>query len=332
MKKAMLIATLALCGMAAFGQQWAAVLPFEVRNNAISADEALVFYGDFSNRFSRVGRDSGLFSVVPRGDVEKLFRQEAAFQLSDLSDSRKTAEYGKVLNADWLISGSISTAGTRIVFMVSMYIYPEFTHLDGSQVYAGNIDELIDKIPELIGNIQHSMTGGRTHIAQAKSDPAPVPEPKQPPSSRYPGGFNYSTGAKVGYGYLNLLGGLGSFIMGDWAGGLLVGGLQAAGITMMAIDFPQTTSHTTYNATFGRTTTTYEETGGGPAFYIGLVLELCGVIYGYFRPFKYDKPHAYYRASGKKPWQDNPLEHIGVVLLPDSKGVSVVNLSYNLSF
>ena len=145
--------------------QRAAVLPFEVRNNAVSTDEALVFYGDFNNRFSRVGRDSGLFSVVPRMDVERLFRQEAAFQLSDLSDSKKTAEYARVLNADWVISGSITKAGTRIVFMISMYIYPDFTHLDGSQVYARNIDELIDKIPELIGDIQGSMTSGREQNA-----------------------------------------------------------------------------------------------------------------------------------------------------------------------
>jgi hypothetical protein len=171
-KRIFVTALLALCGMAAFGQQRAAVLPFEVRNNAVSADEALVFYGDFNNRFSRVGRDSGLFSVVPRGDVEKLFRQEAAFQLSNLSDSKKTAEYGKALNADWLISGSISKAGTRIVFMISMYTYPDFTHLDGSQVYARNIDELIDKIPELIGDIQGSMTGGGGRPASRPETPA----------------------------------------------------------------------------------------------------------------------------------------------------------------
>ena len=39
MKKILIIAMLALCGMAAFGQQRAAVLPFEVRNNAVTADE-----------------------------------------------------------------------------------------------------------------------------------------------------------------------------------------------------------------------------------------------------------------------------------------------------
>ena len=160
MKKIMTILTMVFCAMSVFGQQRAAVLPFEVRNNAVSASEAQVFYGDFNNRFSRLGRDSGLFNVVPRGDVEKLFQQEAAFQLSNLSDSKKTAEYGKALNADWLISGSISKAGTRIVFMISMYTYPDFVQLDGSQVYARNIDELIDKIPELIGDIQGSMTRG----------------------------------------------------------------------------------------------------------------------------------------------------------------------------
>jgi formylglycine-generating enzyme required for sulfatase activity len=158
----LVLSTLAAAPGGAFAEERAAVLPFEVQDNAISANEARIFYGDFSNRFTRVGRESGLFSVTPRGDVERIFRQESAFQLSDLSDEQKTAELGRVLNADWLITGVISRMGTRIVFLVSIYTFPEFTHLDGSQVYARDIDELIGKVPELIEDIQRSMTGRRS--------------------------------------------------------------------------------------------------------------------------------------------------------------------------
>ncbi|MDR0909499.1 MAG: leucine-rich repeat protein [Spirochaetaceae bacterium] len=127
-----------------------AVFPFEVANNAVNATEAVIIREDFSNRLAQ----TGLFDLVPRTDVDKLFRQEAAFQLDDLSDSSKTAEYGKVLNADWIMSGRLAKVGSRIALVVSMYTYPDFVQKPGSQVYASNIDQLVDGIPSLISDIQ----------------------------------------------------------------------------------------------------------------------------------------------------------------------------------
>ncbi|MDR1786285.1 MAG: formylglycine-generating enzyme family protein [Spirochaetaceae bacterium] len=165
------------CVFAAYAQVRAAVFPFEVRDNVINQSEAQAFYGDFSNRFSRAGRETGLFSVVPRGDVEKLFTQEANFQLSRLSDSAKTAEYGRVLNAGWIISGQLSKVGTRIVFMISMYTYPDFVQIDGSQIYARDIDGLIDRIPGLVRDIQKSMTGGaRPGAVPGGANPGAIPD------------------------------------------------------------------------------------------------------------------------------------------------------------
>ena len=327
MKQILIIAALALCGMTAFGQQKNLVVaPFENQGSGLDAAVLNNLQDYMINAFINTGRFQ-----VPDRNALALLSAENKFQLSDWSGDNKSAEMGKVLNADYIVRVIIMHNGEVNVLSARILDVNTTKGLAAGEMEFTSQRDAHDKMDKFVGGIVARISA-RDPIAQPKPDPAPVPEPKQPPPSRYPGGFNFSTSGKVGYGYLNMLGGLGSFIMGDWAGGLMVGGLQVAGVTMMAIDFPQTTSHTTYNATFGRTTTTYEETGGGPAFYIGLVLELCGVIYGYFRPFKYDKPHAYYRASGKKPWQDNPLEHIGVVLLPDSKGVSVVNLSYNLSF
>ena len=304
MKKILIITTLVLCGAVVFGQQARPRLvlvipPFDSRRSQLDAAVLENLQDYMINAFIKTER----FDVPDRNALALLF-EEHKFQLSDLSD-------------DTL---DVNTAGGQAAAELEF-----ITQRDARGKMEGFVNGIVKRI------------NARDHIAQAKPEPvpepAPVEEPKRAPRSRYPNGLNYSTEAKVGYGYLNLLGGLGSFIMGDWKGGLLVGGLQAVGITMIVVDAPRRTSHPEKVGTgaMERSVTQYEETGGGPAFYIGLALELCGVIYGYFRPFQYDKARAY-RVSAKNPWQDNPLEHIGVVLLPDGKGVSAVNLSYTLSF
>jgi TolB-like protein len=149
-----------------------AVFPFEVTDYAVNASEAVTIREDFSNRLAQ----TGLFALVPRSDVDKLYQKEAAFQLSDLSDSAKTAEYGRVLNANWIIAGRLSKAGSRLALVVSMYTYPDFVQKPGSQVYAPNTDTLIDGIPGLIADIQTAHGG--TPSAAATRPAAAVPAAK----------------------------------------------------------------------------------------------------------------------------------------------------------
>jgi hypothetical protein len=175
MKKALICVLLALAAFSAFAQAKktrVAVFPFEVVRGVVNADEAVFIREDFSNRLAQ----TGLFELVPRTEVDKLFNQEAAFQLDNLSDAKKTAEYGRVLNADWIMAGRLGKVGSRLALIVTMYTYPDFVQKPGSQIYAPDIDTLVDSIPNMIADIE----AGQGNTAPTTAKPVAKAQPKVP--------------------------------------------------------------------------------------------------------------------------------------------------------
>jgi len=155
MKRVLLTVLLVLIGSLAFAQERPAiaVFPFEDMDKVFTGNEAVFFYRQFSNEFTN--RNSGKFTIVPRQEVEKLINTEAAFQLSDFSAKAKTAEMQRVLNGTQILSGVIGKVGSRITISVSLYTYPELSQLPGGvDLRVANVDELFDKIPELVQNMQ----------------------------------------------------------------------------------------------------------------------------------------------------------------------------------
>jgi TolB-like protein len=99
-KKFFVILSLALVGAAAFAQQQAklVVTPFENRGTKLDA-VALNNLQDFLiNAFINTGR----FQVPDRNALE-LLAKEQKFQLSDWADDAKSAQMGKVLNANYIV-------------------------------------------------------------------------------------------------------------------------------------------------------------------------------------------------------------------------------------
>jgi len=173
MKKMFLTTLLVFFGATLFAQERIAVFPFEDLDNILSRNEAIMFYREFSNEFTN--KSAGKFTVVPRQDVERLINMEASFQLSDFSAREKTAEMNRVLNGTQILSGIIGIVGSRLSVSVSLYTYPELRQLPGGiDMRVSNIDELFDKIPELIQNM---------HKAISATIPPPPP-PAPPPVTR----------------------------------------------------------------------------------------------------------------------------------------------------
>jgi formylglycine-generating enzyme required for sulfatase activity len=165
MKKFLLTAAFAIIGALAFSQERIAVFPFEDMENVFTRNESVLFYREFSNEFTN--RSAGRFSVIPRQDIERLINTEAAFQLSDFSAREKTAEMNRVLNGTQILSGIIVKVDNRIIISVSLYTYPELVQQPGgTSLRVANKTELLDKIPELVQNMQNAIagrgTGGRT--------------------------------------------------------------------------------------------------------------------------------------------------------------------------
>jgi len=157
MKKMFLTTLLVFFGATLFAQERIAVFPFEDLDNILSRNEAIMFYREFSNEFTN--KSAGKFSVVPRQDVEKLINTEAFFQLSDFSAREKTAEMNRVLNGTQILSGVIGKVGSRLTITVSLYSYPELVQQPGgTSLRVANIDELFDKIPELVQSMQKEIT------------------------------------------------------------------------------------------------------------------------------------------------------------------------------
>jgi TolB-like protein len=155
MKKFLLTALFVLIGSLVFAQERPAiaVFPFEDMDKVFTGNEAVFFYRQFSNEFTN--KYTSKYTIVPRQEVEKLINTEAAFQLSDFSAKAKTAEMQRVLNGTQILSGVIGKVGSRITISVSLYTYPELSQLPGGvDLRVANVDELFDKIPELVQSMQ----------------------------------------------------------------------------------------------------------------------------------------------------------------------------------
>jgi hypothetical protein len=156
MKKALMTIVLVLIGIIAFAQERIAVFPFEDLNNVLTQEESIFFYRQFSNEFTN--RSSGRFIPVPRVDVEKLFKIEETFQLSRLSSRAKTAEVESVLNGTQILTGVIGRWDNSIAITISLYTFPDFIQLPGGvDIRVTNKTELLDKIPELVRNMQNEI-------------------------------------------------------------------------------------------------------------------------------------------------------------------------------
>jgi len=238
---------------------------------------------------------SGKLTVVDRANLE-LIRQEMDFQMSgEVSDSSAQA-IGHKLGAQSIISGSIEDIGSnyRIRFRTIEVVTAAIQVLSSMNVKKDN-------------QIMVLMGGGGSGIA----------------TTQYPNGLNFSTGRKVGAGFLNWIYGLGSFTMGDWGGGLIVGGIELTGSIISVIGLIGTETTDEYGFAY------YE-----PNYFVmlgGLAVVLAGVIYGHIRPFTYDKALAKKNGTYYSFEESNPLYHITVAPMPSQNNMGL-SLLYSVSY
>jgi hypothetical protein len=128
--------------------------------------------------------------------------------------------------------------------------------------------------------------------------PAPVPQPAVSQKQ--------SGGAAIGYGAMNLALGLGSFIQGDWAGGitLLAGYGAATGLIAWELSLD------------------YEDKLAGIPGAVGLGVGGVTALYGFIRPALYQKNR---RLAGI-------TDRVDIAIVPGNSGRKAVQLSYTLEF
>jgi TolB-like protein len=244
---------------------------------------------------------SGKVTVVDRANLE-LIQKEMSFQMSgEVSDSSAQA-IGQKLGAQSIISGSIEDMGAnyRIRFRTIEVVSAAIQVLSSFNVTKDN------QIAAL--------TGGSTSIASGVS------------SAQYPNGLNFSNERKVGAGFLNWIFGIGSFTMGDWVGGLIVGGLELIGnivfITGLATEIEYETFPGYYDGYYYHEPTYGYEPDWSTAM-VGMGISLVGTIIGHVRPFAYDKALAKKNGTYYSVEDGNPLYHITFSPVPTRNGMGM---------
>jgi TolB-like protein len=248
----------------------------------------------------------GKVTVVDRQNLV-LIQQELVYQQGSGEVSKESAQLiGKQFGAKTIISGSLENMGAnyRIRFR-AIEAQTAVVQVQTSENVKGD-----NQIKQLMAGAEQNTGTG------------------------LPNGLNYTTGRKVGAGFLNWIYGAGSFTMGDWLGGLIVGGAELTG-TILTIAYA--VQYANYEASWssystGNTYTTgYTEDEPSPGLLVaGLLIQTAGVVYGHIRPFQYDTALA--KKNGTYYASQNPMDHIRITVIPDNKGIRAVNLSYSLKF
>jgi formylglycine-generating enzyme required for sulfatase activity len=101
MKRLVFYLVFVICGGAAFGQDVLVLAPLQ-NDGEIEEGQIRSLTRLLENALQRTLK----FDIIDRGAVEDILR-EHGFQLSDLADSRKTAELGDILGADFLVRPSV---------------------------------------------------------------------------------------------------------------------------------------------------------------------------------------------------------------------------------
>jgi len=247
---------------------------------------------------------NGKFTVVDRTNLE-LIQQEMNFQMSGEVSDNSAQAIGQKLGAQSIVSGNIEDMGAnyRIRFRT---IEVESAAIQVLSSFNVQKDTLITTLM--------SSNPVTTSITQ------------------YPNGLNFSTGRKVGTGFLNMLFGIGSFTMGDPLGGTIVGGLELTGtIVLLAgivrYEKARTTTHSSNSSAEFWAEIEASQTIMG----IGMGVYVVGAITGFVRPFAYDKALAKKRGTYISADVSNPLYHISLqpVYNKDTAGMSLL---YSMSY
>ena len=138
----MMIWTLA-ASMAAFGQTKPrlGILPF---TGGAGGDGETI-----ATLFSFQSDIQGAFTVVPRTSAVNALVAEQNFQMSDYTDSDTIARLGRMLNADFVVSGHIRRLGNRNLIITTIIHVETFEQLAGDYRELRTIEEIHPLLPEI---------------------------------------------------------------------------------------------------------------------------------------------------------------------------------------
>jgi TolB-like protein len=314
-----------------------AVVPFDIPNKDVNVQDAETLAQLLATEIA----NSGKYAVLPRTKVIETAMKEQKIQRSGLTDPSSMKAIGRATNAKYVLSGTVtSLGGSMNLFFAQILNVEDASLLVGRDVEYTTIADGLQQMSEL----SQLLTGASKDTNNSTNQPATSGTNTQSATTHAPAaplnqGLQFSTGRKIGAGFLNLAFGAGSFTLGDWGGGLIslaghaVGwGVSIYGMSQLAnLDntYTETSNfdgQNTYTTSEGATPAQYDEAGAYLA--IGMVINLGVAIFDFVQPFTYDRRLAQKNSGYHAALNENPLEHINVSYAPQKTGAGAVNLSF----
>ncbi|MDR1636227.1 MAG: penicillin-binding protein activator LpoB [Treponema sp.] len=228
---------------------------------------------------------SGKYLVYPRRASLEQVQAEYDTRLSGETADEHAAGMGRGDTPRLVLFTGARRLGRRNMFNAAIIDLESGLQLTGRSVNYDTLDDGILVMEELARELR-----GESGV----------------PGDRAANGEKKSRGAVFGYGALNLVGGLGSFIQRDWVGGatLLAGYGAAAGLIGWEVSLD------------------YEDDLAGIPGTAGLVVAGLTAVYGFIRPVLYQRNRGLTERA----------DRINLAVVPGEGGGTVVRLSYTLKF
>jgi hypothetical protein len=225
--------------------------------------------------------------VYPRTATLEQVQTEYQNQLSGITADEHVVDIGKGDNPGLVLSVAARRLGKQDMFNASIINLESGVQVAGRSENYNTLDDGI----RTMENIARALTGvsmapgdvlfGDEDLNDSRKRAREIPRarPSGETPHAQPSGETTapkrSGGSAFGYGALNLAGGLGSFIQGDWGGGLvcLAGYGAAAGLIVWELSMA------------------YEDKLAGIPGSVGLGVAGVTVLYGFIRPAVYKRSH-----------------------------------------
>jgi TolB-like protein len=232
--------------------------------------------------------NQGNLIVVDRRNLAVL-QQEMNFQQSGEVSDETAQAIGRRLGAQMVVSGSLSILGSSYRF----------------RIQALEVETAVIKYSQT-QNVQNDRTV-QTLMAGSAA------------------GVDFTMQERVGAAALNLVFGMGSFILQkDNKGGGKTALFESIGIVGMVTGLIWYNIESNYYRQNYVSESKLNETTALYPFYIGMGFYAGGAIYGIVRAITYQKPGTIAVMADQPPWN--------IALVPDSSGNAAVQLSYTLRF
>jgi TolB-like protein len=214
----------------------------------------------------------GKYLVYPRTATLEQVQTEYSTQLSGVTADENLATMGRGHNPQFVLSVAARRLGTQNMFNASIINLESGVQAVGRSVNYGSLDDGIRVMESLAGELAGVAGSPLESIgAQAAETALEAPKPA-PPRSKAARGTRKSGGAVFGYGILNLMAGLGSFIQGDPGGGVMTMLSYGAAAGLVAWEL----------------TLFYDDELAGIPGTVGLGVAGFAVLYGFIRPAVYN--------------------------------------------